>query len=178
MANTTRNRDLYDVKFYWNDPVGSIRLAQVLPEDLTLNFLVHYLSLSKPTIYRLRATKGFPNPSGPNSRVVYYSKTEVLIWLLKECGVIGQLENTYTDKEHNIYLSLYADSKVPLTSSQNLSVPISSSQLVSVRLKTDEIKPISDKEFLKVILEHGFDMHFFQGHLEELEILKIWDGAS
>lgn len=65
-------------------------------------------------------------------------------------------------------LSLYADSKVPLTSSQNLSVPISSSQLVSVRLKTDEIKPISDKEFLKVILEHGFDMHFFQGHLEEL----------
>lgn len=125
MANTTRNRDLYDVKFYWNDPVGSIRLAQVLPEDLTLNFLVHYLSLSKPTIYRLRATKGFPNPSGPNSRVVYYSKTEVLIWLLKECGVIGQLENTYTDKEHNIYLSLkvlvldaqYRARKLKMTSS-------------------------------------------------------------
>ena len=168
MNKKLKSKENFDIRFSWTDPVGSVRVAQALPEDLTLNFLSHYLSISKSTIYRLRATKGFPNPSGPNSRLVYYSKTEVLIWLLKECGVIGELENTYKDKENNIYISLYSDVKVPSSSSHFVPVPTTSSQFVSVPSKTDEIEAISEREFLKILLEHGFNMHFFEGYLEEL----------
>ena len=158
MVKKQTTHEFFDIRFSWNDPVGSVRAAQVLPEDLTLKFLCHYLSISKSTIHRLRTTKGFPSPSGPNSRLVYYPRDEVLLWLLKECGVIGQLENSYKDKENNIYISLYSDGKVRSTSSQ----------FVSLRSKMDEKEPIEEKEFLKILLRHGFNMHFFEEHLDEL----------
>lgn len=170
MMDNEKNQTLQTpkVRFSWHNPMGSVVEAQVLPEDLSLSQLCEFLGFSKTTIYRLRNTKDFPHPCGPNTRLLFYSKTEVLLWLLKECGVIGRLETSYVDKENNIYLSLYNEGKVRSSSYQFVPVRSTSSQLVPVGATSSQFVPFSRKDFLKVILEHGFDMHFFENYLEEL----------
>ena len=156
------------VHFSWTSPIASVIEAQALPKDFTSRELCQFLRLSPSTILRLRRTKGFPNPRGPNSRRLYYSKTEVLLWLLKECGILEEWDNEYIDKKNNIYLSLYTDAQDCVSSHQVASVPTTSSQDASVRVSLRQEASISEKEFLKILLTYGFDMHFFEQHLEEL----------
>ena len=168
MVKKMKLQEFWNFRFSWSNPVESVRIAQALPEDLTPTFLCHYLSISKTTLFRLRNNKGFPTPTGPNPRTVFYSKSEVLIWLLKECGVIGQLENSYKDKTNNIYISLYNDAKDGATKYHMVPDSTTSCHLVPHSSKTDDFVPISEREFLKTLLEHGFNMNFFEGHLDEL----------
>ena len=160
--------EMPQVFFSWADPITSVVEARVLPNGLSTPELCHYLRLSRSTILRLRRFRGFPNPRGPNPRRIYYSKTEVLLWLLKDCGVLEEWETEYIDKKNNIYLSLYSNAQDCVTLRQDASDCSSLRQDAPDCASLRHEPLVSEREFKKILLTYGFDMHYFEKHLKEL----------
>ena len=147
-----------DIIFAWSDPVGSVVRAKSLPEDWSLKFLCQYLQCSDTTIRKLRRKLDFPSPNGPNSRRLFYSKTEVLLWLLKQVGLIEFSASTYIDNENNIYLSIYEKQK-----------DSESSETVQNNSKGSTPLPkVTEESFLSTISENSFSQTFFKKYLNEL----------